>query len=180
MAVTLPLPAIYYFLNLKVDSNHNLIIPDNGYNDFNTTEGKYTFNVSGSTIYVLNNIIKNADYNSFYLNEQSIISLVADTDLANTHTGINEFLRLVVLDSWVLNYILLEDQTVIQYITVDDLENTRMNIKFLCTFFGGYRKYRFLIEYLRSLEISIGYAENKINLILNNSDLRYAIDGGSD
>lgn len=170
-----------FFLGFHVDTNdsNRIVFGDIAKKDFKDNEMPYILDISEASRRIRDEVLRNAVPVIQPLDEDSLISQVLDTDLQTAHNGIFTLFQAVTLEMYTLEYILATDKNYIISLKKEDLHNLRTNLRFLSCWLADYRKYRFLIQYLREIDISIGYTENQINYILQSTNLaesRYTLN----
>lgn len=176
MTPTLDLPVINYFWKVNFDPMHQLKLTDVQKKDLKRLDSPYDTEVSGAAIAIWNNVIPKIAIGSLTIKGDSLIALVNSTDIQSNYPGVYELIRLVIYETWIISYINNSDASYLPYITKLDLKRDRRNINCLCDFLGYYRGYRFLVEYFRGLEISLGYMQNQLEIVLGSDDLRKSLN----
>ena len=170
-----------FFLGFKIDPSqgNKIILGDVAKHDFDNNELPYVLKISEASKRIQDEVLRTATPDIQPLDEDSLIHRVLETDLMTEHNGIFTLLQAVMLEMYTLEYILGTNKNYIVYLKKQDLKNLRLNLRFLACWLADYRKYRFLIQYLREIDISIGYTENQVNYILQSTNLaesRYTLN----
>lgn len=171
--------AVKYFAKIEYDNNHELQIPLLGYLDFDNDysyapNDNFSLIVPSYCIQIYNQVILTATLDYSPMPTTSLIFLVNSTDLVREHSGIYNLLRLCIFELWCLNFT-VKNNSFIQYIDIDSVTKLRENLKWIANWANHYRKYRFLVEYLRSLDVAVGYIYGQLNLSLSSDDLSKAV-----
>lgn len=159
-------------LNLDINSNHKVNISKEQISkDFSSTAPNY---VMSSSAVNFQDLIKSATIDFTYDPDSNplIYKVIDDTDLSNNHMAVYTAFQTVFLESMTIMYALNTDSSYLSGISLSDLNRVRKNIRILADWLGDYENYQFLIEYLRTNEIALGYTQNKIDLTLNGLTLR--------
>lgn len=159
-------------LNLDIDPNHKVnISKEEITKDFSSNAPNFAMSSSSVNF---QNLIENATIDFTYDPDSNplIYKVIDDTDLSNNHIAVYKALQTVFLESMTIMYALNTDSSYLSGISIADLNRVRKNIRILADWLGDYESYQFLIEYLRTNELALGYAQNKIDLTLNGLTLR--------
>ena len=165
--------AANFFLAFSIDTTdeNRVFVGNIGKYDFENVTQPYVLHISEASRRIRDEVLRSATPVINELDKESLISLILNTDLETAHNGIFVLCQSVLLEMYTLEYILATDKNYVVYLKPQDLKNLRTNLRFLCYWFADYRKYRFLIQYLRETDISIGYTENQLNYILQSTNL---------
>lgn len=154
-----------YLLSKYVTSGLKLDIPES-YIQGDFSSNDVGLSCSGMLYNFLN---EELSYDVTYTDsENTILTLVSNSDLATTHKGVYLLLSSVLAESLALNYYITNDKTQFQNTSSDRILNTRNNLKFLCNWFGDYNKYWDFIPILRVIDTSLGYIENQTTFLVDN------------
>lgn len=97
----------------------------------------------------------------------TIVERAFDSNLASAYPEIYLLLRAVVLESFSLLYMIDNDPAQLQYMSQKDIRRVRTNVNFIADFFSIVPAYYFMIENMRDMNISLGYLENQIEVIMS-------------
>jgi hypothetical protein len=106
------------------------------------------------------------------LDPNTIVSKAYNSDLASYAPNIYLLLQAVVLESFALLYHIETDSINLQYVSHKDIQKIKTNIGYIADYFGSEDKYYSLIETMRIMNISLGYLENQIDVIMNDKGVR--------
>lgn len=170
-----------FFLDFTLDpaDNNKILLGDVAKHDFDNQSMPYVLHISEASRKIRNEVLRTAVPVVEKLDNNSLITIILNTDLKTKHNGIYTLFQSVLLECYTLEYILAKDKNYILYLRKEDLSNLRINLRFLSNWLADYRKYRFIIQYLRELDISIGYTENQVDYILQSTNLaesRYTLN----
>lgn len=101
------------------------------------------------------------------LDPNTIVYMAQNSDLASYAPDIYLLLRAVVLESFSLLYCIEEDIVKLQYISDKDFFNIKTNINYIADYFSTESKYYKMIDTLRNMNISFGYLENQVEVIMS-------------
>lgn len=174
MAKTINSDVIHAYGSLKYDDQYVVQITDQGELDFvDNQEGYNLFLPILCRQYMQQIVLKSTvDYTS--LPKSSLLKMVNSTRLSRNHNGIYTLIKLTLLEVSAIRY-LATDNTFVKYVTNDTIDYTRENIVYCAEWLHHYRSYRFLTEYFRKLDISIGYLESDLKSVINSTDLSRSI-----
>lgn len=166
-----------YLLDYSIDDNRDVLLSDDAKNDFKeVTQLPYALKSSaGCELFRVQEII-NGDYTFDNLDSDSFFLKIWDTDIRAVHRGIWLLLDLTMAEIFTINYLLKSDKSYLEYYTTKDMNRVITNIDYLCYWFGNYRHYRFMVQYLRGLQTALGYSIKQMGIVKNTTDLRYSID----
>ncbi|AXH71137.1 hypothetical protein BSP38_095 [Bacillus phage BSP38] len=100
------------------------------------------------------------------LGEDTIVSMALNSDLSSYAPDIYLLLRAVVLESFSLLYNIEKDPSNLQYVSAKDIQNSMTNLSYIADYMSTEPKYFSMIEKLRDMNISFGYLENQIGVIM--------------
>lgn len=106
------------------------------------------------------------------LDANTIVSKVLNSDLASYAPDIYLLVRSIVLESFALLYHIEEESSNLQYVSARDIQKIKTNINYVADYFGTDPKYYSLIETMRVMNISLGYLENQVDVIMNDRGVR--------
>nr|AGM61361.1 hypothetical protein BTP1_16 [Bacillus phage phiBTP1] len=89
-----------------------------------------------------------------------------ESDLVTYNPRMYTLVTSVVLESFALLYSIEEESTNLQYMSHKDFQRIRDNVNYIADYFSTVRRYRKIIEALRITDVSLGYIENQIDVIL--------------
>lgn len=114
------------------------------------------------------NIIKSGkiEVRDIPLGDHTIVSKAINTDISSYEPRLYLLLRATVLESFSLVYYIEQEQQALQYVTQKDIQRIRENINYLADYMSTVPKYRFMIDTMRTMNISLGYLEHQIEVIL--------------
>lgn len=92
---------------------------------------------------------------------------VLRSDLDTYAPNIDLLMRSVLLESFALVYSITEARENLKYITYKDIFRIKENINYLADYMGTEDKYLHMIEYLRSMNVSLGYIQHQVDVIMN-------------
>ncbi|MBT9670563.1 hypothetical protein GPK34_00730 [Secundilactobacillus kimchicus] len=171
----LALESINYFLHLQFDSDRHLVLNDECKQALEKIKGVDT-SASHAAVSIRYQEVPYAQVTTITAPDTSLMHQIKDTDIEAKYPLIFELMRLCIYECWIVTYVVTEDGEYLTELTLKDIKRTRHNLRYLADWCGHYRAYRFLVEYLRDLDLAEGYMENQISLILKTSDLRYEFD----
>lgn len=180
MAVSISYEFLDYFKKVSNDSKYLLNVSSDDYSDFSKLGEDYSLYVPKWSQIVRDSVLPNATIASMAGDKSSIIHQVAQTDMSIYHLGLYDLIRMVNLECYALTYIIDTDYSLIQDMRPDDIDLLRMNLNWISDFCGHYRKYRFLVQYFRDLEIAVGYTSAQILMILNSGNLKQTLGSYTD
>ncbi|WZK93583.1 hypothetical protein [Bacillus phage BvP] len=100
------------------------------------------------------------------LSEDTIVSMALNSDLSSYSPDIYLLLRAVVLESFSLLYNIEQQASNLQYVSTKDIQRAKTNLGYIADFMSTEPKYFRMIEKLRDMNISFGYMENQIDVIM--------------
>ncbi|AIW03315.1 hypothetical protein CPT_Mater158 [Bacillus phage Mater] len=89
-----------------------------------------------------------------------------NSDLASYAPDIYVLLKATVLESFALLYTIDTTPTNLEYMSTNDIKKARTNINYIADYMSTEGKYYHMIESLRDMNISFGYIENQIGVIM--------------
>jgi len=101
------------------------------------------------------------------LDTSTIVYKALHSDLATFAPNIYLLLKAVVLESFVLLYNIDNSPQNLQYVSTNDIKRCKTNINYIADFFSTNSNYYSMIESMRDMNISFGYLENQIEVIMN-------------
>jgi len=164
-----------YFMALYPTEQRQVPLTTIAQEDFKDRSLPVTFLMSETDYRFYYEVLRESTVNWSNIDDESIITKIWSTDLETQYPGMYKLLDLIVYEVFVLDYILDTDVTYIKYYKSGDLPRLRQNIRYACDWLGDYRAYRFLVEYLRELDVAVGYSENQLGFLLRSTDLRYSL-----
>jgi hypothetical protein len=106
------------------------------------------------------------------LDPNTVVSKAFNSDLASYAPNIYLLLQAVVLESFALLYHMETDSGNLQYVSHKDIQKIKTNINYIADYFGSEPKYYSFIETMRVMNISLGYLENQVDVIMSNRGVR--------
>lgn len=100
------------------------------------------------------------------LDPETIVYQALNSDLSSYAPDIYLLLRAVVLESFALLYAIDIGSANLQYVSSKDFNNIRTNINYIADYFSTEKKYYSMIDTLRTMNISLGYIENQVQVIM--------------
>lgn len=169
---------IKFMLYYQVDSNRVMILNDQQKKDLADEQQLMPLDlkVSSASERLRNSVIRKASVEYGTLDPEGIVSAIISTDIPHVHPGLYALMAEVVVEGYLIQYILGIEKEYLEYLSVPDIKRTRHNIEFIADWLGGYRHYRFLIPVFRELELGIAYAQGQLTLIKDSSDLSTSLD----
>jgi hypothetical protein len=101
------------------------------------------------------------------LDSSTIVYKALNNDLASYAPNIYVLLRAVVLESFALLYTIENEPKNLQYMSAKDILRAKQNLNFIADYFSTETKYFHMIENLRDMNVSFGYLQNQIDVIMN-------------
>lgn len=101
------------------------------------------------------------------LDPSTIVYQVLNSDLASHAPDIYLLARAVVLESFSLLYSIEIGSANLQYVSSKDFDSLKENINYLADYLSSDKKYYGMIDSLRTMNISLGYIENQVGVIMN-------------
>lgn len=101
------------------------------------------------------------------LEPETVVYKALNSDLGSYAPDIYMLLRATVLEAFSLLYTIDNEFWNLQYVSHSDIRKARTNLNFISDYLSTEQKYYSLIEVLRDMNISFGYLENQIDVILN-------------
>jgi hypothetical protein len=101
------------------------------------------------------------------LDSSTIVYKALNNDLASYAPNIYLLLRAVVLESFALLYTIENELKNLQYMSVKDIQRAKVNLNYVADYLSTEPKYFYMIENLRDMNISFGYLQNQIDVIMN-------------
>jgi hypothetical protein len=101
------------------------------------------------------------------LDSSTIVYKALNSDLASYAPNIYMLLRAAVLESFALLYTIEVSPKNLQYVATQDILRVKENLNFIADFFSTDTKYFHMIERLRDMNVSFGYLQNQIDVIMN-------------
>lgn len=101
------------------------------------------------------------------LEKDSLYYVLNSTTLPTRHYGIHAIIKGIYLETLAINYANDNDNTMFDALSIEDVKRVRTNIDYVCDWLGEYREYRPLLEYFRTLNLSLGYIQNRLDVLLN-------------
>ena len=176
---SLPVPTYIFLTSIPVTADHNLdISSDSLLSEFPDKSNQPSLSVSPLAYTFLNNYVDTAtpDYSGV---EGTIIYPILSSGIgANNHQVIYILMQAIGLESMALTYAYTYDHSLYEEISTRDIKRTRKNIRLLCDWLGSDSSYQYLVEWFRNVELSLGYLENQIDLLVNGLSIR--TDDGSE
>lgn len=102
----------------------------------------------------------------------TIIKQALNSDLASYAPSIYLLVRMTVLESFALLYHIENDTENLQYVSTRDIKRIRENLNYIADYMGTEPKYYSMIEVLRHTNISFGYLQHQIDVIMNSKGVR--------
>jgi len=102
----------------------------------------------------------------------TIVHRAFNSNLASAYPRIYLLLRIAVLESFSILYMIDNDPIQLQYVSKRDILRARENLNYLADFFGTKPAYYSFIENMRDMNISLGYLENQIEVIMDEKGVR--------
>lgn len=100
------------------------------------------------------------------LDQATITGKVLDSDLAAYAPDIYLMVRIIVIESFSLVYNITEQPDQLRYFSFKDVLRIKQNINFVADYFSTQEKYRKFIQPLRDMNVSLGYIQHQIALIM--------------
>jgi hypothetical protein len=100
------------------------------------------------------------------LDKNTIVYKALNSDLASYAPDIYLLLRATVLESFAILYTTDTKPENLQYMSVKDIQRIKTNINYLGDYFSTETKYYGMIENMQEMNISFGYLENQIDVIM--------------
>lgn len=177
-AYSLPVPLYIFLTTIDVDINHNLAVTgDKLLEEFSDKDNQPTVSVSPLAYTYLKNYVGSA-VPSYDGVEDSILYPIIESSIGRSHPTIYLLMQAIGLESMALTYAYTYDHTLYELISTRDIKRTRRNIRLLCDWLGENQDYQYLVEWFRNVELSLGYMENQIDLLVNGLSIR--TDDGSE
>lgn len=101
------------------------------------------------------------------LDTNTIISMALNSDLSTTMPAIYVLLRATCLEAFSFLYSVDYAPQNLKYVTTQDFQNIKTNIKYIADYFSTEEKYYSMISPLRDMIIAFGYVENQTTVILS-------------
>lgn len=176
---SLPVQTYIFLTSIPVTAEHKLNITSSDLlSEFPDSNNQPSLSISPLAYTFLNNYVDTAtpDYSGV---EDTILYPILGSGIgANNHVVIYEIMQAIGLESMALTYAYTYDQTLYEEISTRDIKRTRKNIRLLCDWLGSNDTYQYLVEWFRNVELSLGYLENQIDLLVNGLSIR--TDDGSE
>ena len=156
--------------NVLIDNvRHTLIMDEVALaSDIKDYETPYSYNLLLSNLaYKFSSMIKTMNPKIGVLNEDSIYYQVTNTSLPNKHYGIYTIIKGIYLETLAIDYANENDNTLFDSLSIEDVKRVRANTQYVCDWLGSYQEYRKLIEYFRVIDLSLGYLQNSLDVLLN-------------
>jgi hypothetical protein len=102
----------------------------------------------------------------------TIVHRALNSDLSSYTPTIYLLLKSVVLESFSILYMMDNDPVNLQYVSAKDIRRVRQNVNFIADYFSTEPKYYHMIENMRDINISFGYIENQIDVIMKERGVR--------
>ncbi|GAA5351232.1 hypothetical protein [Bacillus licheniformis] len=100
------------------------------------------------------------------LDSNTIVMKALNSNLSSFSPDIYLLLKAVVLESFSLLYNIENSPKNLQYVSARDIRTIKTNTNFIADFFSTDPKYYHMIENMREMNISFGYIENQIDVIM--------------
>jgi hypothetical protein len=100
------------------------------------------------------------------LESNTVVYKALNSDLATYAPNIYTLLRSVALEAFSLLYTIDNSPRDLQYVSSADISRARNNLNYVTDYMSTEEKYYNLIEDLRTMNISFGYIENQIDVIM--------------
>ena len=176
---SLPVQTYIFLTSIPVTAEHNLNITSADLlSEFPDKDNQPNLSISPLAYTFLNHYVDTAtpDYSGV---EDTILYPILSSGIgANNHVVIYEIMQAIGLESMALTYAYTYDRTLYEEISTRDIKRTRKNIRILCDWLGSNDSYQYLVEWFRNVELSLGYLENQIVLLVNGLSIR--TDDGSE
>lgn len=162
-----PRELLRFISNIKLDNNNNLIL-----NLLDTTPSFvtrfYTPNFSVSVL--ASNVLAKLERNtilasSVQLANSNLVHKVNTSGMKLKRPDIYLLLRTVVLETFSLIYTIREDNSLIKYLSLDEIKLTRANLRYILTEIGADEAYSPIIQDLHNLDIALGYIQAQVPVI---------------
>jgi hypothetical protein len=101
------------------------------------------------------------------LDSSTIVYKALNSDLASYAPNIYVLLRGVVLESFALLHTIETSPKNLQYVASQDILRVKGNLNYIADFFSTEPKYFHMVERLRDMNVSFGYLQNQIDVIMN-------------
>jgi hypothetical protein len=97
----------------------------------------------------------------------TIVYKALNSDLASYAPNIYVLLRAAVLESFALLHTIETKPKNLQYVASQDILRVKENLNYIADFFSTEPKYFHMIERMRDMNVSFGYLQNQIDVIMN-------------
>jgi hypothetical protein len=101
------------------------------------------------------------------LDSSTIVYKALNSDLSSYAPNIYRLLRAVVLESFSLLYTIETEPKNLQYVSTQDILRVKQNLNYVADYFSTETKYFHMIERLRDMNVSFGYLQNQIDVIMS-------------
>lgn len=140
---------------------------------FNSEMYEPDFSVSALTLITLEHI-KNTgiDQVNVPIDKDTITYKVLNSDMADRARHEYLLLRVVILESFSLLFNIDHFPENLRFVSLKDMRRIRNNINYLSDFMGTVPEYFHMIESLWDMNISLGYLEHQVDVIMDNKGVR--------
>lgn len=98
-------------------------------------------------------------------NEEAVTVRLLESSLRDKAYNIYVLSQISILEMFAYLHFMEVDPSVFRYLTPQDIQRTRENIRYLADFFGTHSEYESFVADMRELDIGLGYTQNQIPLI---------------
>lgn len=96
----------------------------------------------------------------------TVVYKAFNSDLSSTNPSIYLLLRATVLEAFAVLYAMDKEIKILEYASKSDILRAKTNLKYIADYLGTEAKYYSMLESIRDMDISFGYIENQLDLML--------------
>lgn len=117
-------------------------------------------------------VLKELQDNSFLttnrdVSPNSLIGQLSNSNLKAENPHLYQIAQTIVLESFSLIYAIEDKEELIKFISADDINLVRTNLKYLLDAIGTNHKYTDMIENIQQMDVTLGYIEAQVPVIKN-------------
>lgn len=148
------------------------IVYDNGLDDLDIFKSEMyepDFSVSALALITIEHINnKGINQVNVPIDKGTITYKVLNSNMADRARHEYLLLRIIILESFSLLYSIDHFPDKLRFVSLKDMRKIRNNISYLSDFMGTRPEYHHMIESLWDMNISLGYLEHQIDVIMDN------------
>lgn len=104
------------------------------------------------------------------LDKGSLGYLILRSDFLTHYKNIETLLKIILLESFSIEIAIFHDESFRKYLSKEDIKDTRETLKFVLDIISLDPRYSEIISHLQDLNVSLGYIEAQVPVIINDSN----------